>query len=48
MSTESGNIVIVDSESRQVIANYQSHAMAVRTLSWSADSQVSISALGYP
>lgn len=41
MSTESGNIVVVDTESREVVANYQSHAMAVRTISWSSDSQVS-------
>jgi hypothetical protein len=41
LSTESGQIMILDSESRQVVAAHTSHAMCVRTLSWSGDSQVS-------
>jgi len=31
---------VVDTETQEVIATYASHAMAVRTISWSPDSQV--------
>ena len=41
LSTESGQIMILDTETRQVVATHTSHAMSVRTLSWSGDSQVS-------
>ena len=43
MSTEAGQIIVVDTETQEVIATYASHAMAVRTISWSPDSQVSSS-----
>ena len=41
VSTEAGQIIVVDTETQEVIATYASHAMAVRTISWSPDSQVS-------
>jgi WD repeat-containing protein 61 len=47
MSTESGQILILDSETRNVVATHTSHAMCVRTLSWSGDSQVSAPASLY-
>lgn len=31
---------MVDTETQSVVASYQSHAMAVRTVAWSPDSQV--------
>lgn len=43
LSTENGHITILDAESQSVVATYQSHAMAVRTISWSHDSQVRFS-----
>jgi WD repeat-containing protein 61 len=45
MSTEAGQIVVVDTESQAVVATYASHAMAVRTISWSPDSQVCLSSV---
>ncbi|GFZ44693.1 hypothetical protein JCM24511_02417, partial [Saitozyma sp. JCM 24511] len=39
LSTEIGHIVVVDTETQNVVASYQSHAMAVRTVAWSPDSQ---------
>ncbi|RXK36685.1 hypothetical protein M231_06072 [Tremella mesenterica] len=39
LATESGQIMIVDVETGEVLATYTSHAMAVRTISWSEDSQ---------
>lgn len=40
MSSETGQIYIFDVESGNLSATYTSHAMAVRTLSWSPDSNV--------
>jgi hypothetical protein len=37
---------VVDTETQEVIATYASHAMAVRTISWSPDSQVRPSSYG--
>lgn len=39
-STENGYVTIIDVETQTVVASYQSHALAVRALSWSHDSQV--------
>ncbi|WVO13505.1 hypothetical protein L204_101126 [Cryptococcus depauperatus] len=39
LSTEQGQVVIVDVESQAVVATYSSHNKAVRTISWSPDSQ---------
>ena len=40
LATETGHIIVLDTETQAVVATYTSHAMAVRTLSWSPDSQV--------
>lgn len=39
-SSETGQIYIFDTTSNVLTSTYTSHAMTVRTLSWSADSQV--------
>ena len=44
-SSESGQIYIFDLSSNSLTATYTSHAMTVRTLAWSADSQVSMKKL---
>jgi WD repeat-containing protein 61 len=41
MSTETGHVVIIDTESQAVVADYSSHAMPARTIAWSEDSHVS-------
>ena len=40
MSSEAGQIYIFDLASEKLLATYVSHAMAVRSLAWSLDSQV--------
>lgn len=40
MSSEAGQIYIFDLESERLLSTYTSHAMAVRSLAWSLDSQV--------
>lgn len=40
MSSEAGQIYIFDLASEKLLATYVSHAMAVRSLAWSSDSQV--------
>lgn len=40
MSSETGQIYIFDLASEKLLATYGSHAMAVRSLAWSSDSQV--------
>lgn len=37
---ETGHVVIVDAETATVLTTYSAHAMGVRTVSWSPDSQV--------
>ncbi|KZT06556.1 WD repeat-containing protein 61 [Laetiporus sulphureus 93-53] len=44
MSSETGQIYIFDLASSSLVSTYTSHAMAVRSLAWSADSQLLISA----
>lgn len=44
MSSETGQIYIFDIASASLSSTYTSHAMAVRSLAWSADSQLLISA----
>ncbi|KZT29573.1 WD40 repeat-like protein [Neolentinus lepideus HHB14362 ss-1] len=44
LSSETGQIYIFDLASTQLSATYTSHAMAVRSLSWSPDSQLLLSA----
>ncbi|KAI0306990.1 WD repeat-containing protein 61 [Multifurca ochricompacta] len=44
LSAESGQIVIFDLASSTLTSTYTSHAMAVRSLSWSPDSQLLLSA----
>ncbi|ORX34965.1 WD40-repeat-containing domain protein [Kockovaella imperatae] len=39
LATESGHVIVLDTETQAIIATYQSHAMATRTISWSPDSQ---------
>nr|XP_031859914.1 uncharacterized protein CI109_004763 [Kwoniella shandongensis]KAA5526986.1 hypothetical protein CI109_004763 [Kwoniella shandongensis] len=39
LATEQGHVVVVDTETQSVIATYTSHNKAVRTISWSPDSQ---------
>ncbi|KAK4683813.1 WD repeat-containing protein 61, partial [Tremellales sp. Uapishka_1] len=39
VATEAGHVFIVDVETSAVVATYSSHAMAIRTISWSPDSQ---------
>ncbi|ORY22977.1 WD40-repeat-containing domain protein [Naematelia encephala] len=39
LASESGQIIVVDTTTQSIISTYTSHAMAVRTLSWSPDSQ---------
>lgn len=43
-SSESGQIYIFDLESNSLSTTYTSHAMTVRSLAWSADSQLLLSA----
>lgn len=40
MSTETGHVVIIDTETQAVVADYSSHAMPARSIAWSEDSQV--------
>lgn len=40
LSTETGQIYIFDTQSNSLVSTYTSHAMTVRSLAWSADSQV--------
>lgn len=44
MSSEAGQIYIFDLEAEKLLATYTSHAMAVRSLAWSLDSQLLLSA----
>ncbi|EIN11018.1 WD repeat-containing protein 61 [Punctularia strigosozonata HHB-11173 SS5] len=44
LSTETGQIYVFDIESQTLKATYTSHAMAVRVLAWSHDSQLLLSA----
>ncbi|EPQ58826.1 WD40 repeat-like protein [Gloeophyllum trabeum ATCC 11539] len=44
LSSETGQIYIFDLASSQLTATYTSHAMAVRSLAWSPDSQLLLSA----
>ncbi|KAL4243292.1 WD40/YVTN repeat-like-containing domain superfamily protein [Abortiporus biennis] len=44
MSSESGQIYIFDIASEKLLSTYTSHAMAVRSLAWSPDSQLLLSA----
>jgi len=43
MGSETGHICIFDSQAHQLTQTYTSHAMAVRTLSWSPDSSLLMS-----
>ncbi|KZP09957.1 WD repeat-containing protein 61 [Athelia psychrophila] len=43
LSTETGQIYIFDAQSSALLSTYNSHAMSVRTLSWSPDSQLLLS-----
>jgi WD40 repeat protein len=40
VGTEVGHVVVIDVETRAIVATYPSHAMPVRSVSWSPDSQV--------
>lgn len=42
LSSESGHVFIFDIESGSLVTTYTSHAMAVRSLAWSYDGQVSL------
>jgi len=44
LSTETGQIYIFDLESNALMSTYSSHAMAVRSFTWSPDSQLLLSA----
>ncbi|EKM60117.1 uncharacterized protein PHACADRAFT_251012 [Phanerochaete carnosa HHB-10118-sp] len=44
MSSEAGQIYVFDLASERLLATYVSHAMAVRSLAWSSDSQLLVSA----
>jgi len=44
LSTETGQMYIFDVESNALMSTYSSHAMAVRSLAWSRDSQLLLSA----
>jgi len=44
LSTEYGNIYVFDVEKKTVIHSFSSHATSVRSLAWSADSQLLMSA----
>ncbi|ETW84199.1 hypothetical protein HETIRDRAFT_155391 [Heterobasidion irregulare TC 32-1] len=44
LATESGQMYVYDIQSSALIATYTSHAMAVRSLAWSPDSQFLLSA----
>jgi len=44
MSSETGQIYIFDVAASSLLSTYTSHAMAVRSLAWSADSQLLMSA----
>ncbi|KAK7054143.1 WD40-repeat-containing domain protein [Favolaschia claudopus] len=44
LSTETGQIYVFDIESQALAATYTSHALSVRSLSWSADSSLLLSA----
>ncbi|WVR03408.1 hypothetical protein IAU60_000399 [Kwoniella sp. DSM 27419] len=39
LATEQGQVMVVDTESQTVVATYTSHNKAVRTVTWSPDSQ---------
>lgn len=41
IGTETGHVTVIDVASQSVVATHNSHAMCVRALSWSPDSQVS-------
>jgi len=43
-STESGHIYVFDTEQGNLVATYSSHAMCVRSLAWSQDSNLLLSA----
>jgi WD40 repeat protein len=44
LSSETGQVYVFDLASNTLISTYTSHAMAVRKLSWSPDSQVRVAA----
>lgn len=44
VSSESGQIYVYDGEAGQLVKTISSHAMAVRNVSWSADSSLLVSA----
>ncbi|WWC85657.1 uncharacterized protein L201_000523 [Kwoniella dendrophila CBS 6074] len=39
LSTEQGQVIVLDVETQNIVATYTSHNKAVRTISWSPDSQ---------
>ncbi|ODN80498.1 hypothetical protein L202_02729 [Cryptococcus amylolentus CBS 6039] len=39
VSTEQGQVIVLDTESQSIVASYNSHNKAVRTITWSPDSQ---------
>lgn len=41
LAAETGHVTIIDVETQSVVTTHASHAMCVRALSWSPDSQVS-------
>ncbi|KAK8844633.1 hypothetical protein IAR55_006480 [Kwoniella newhampshirensis] len=43
LASEQGHVVVIDTETQAVVATYTSHNKAVRTISWSPDSQVAAS-----
>ncbi|KAF8607791.1 WD repeat-containing protein 61 [Ceratobasidium sp. AG-I] len=44
LSSDSGQIFVFDMETQQLVVTYASHAMCVRSLAWSSDSQLLLSA----
>jgi WD repeat-containing protein 61 len=40
MSTENGTVYVFDTQKQALVSTFASHAMCVRTLSWSADGKV--------
>jgi len=44
LSTEQGQIYVFDIEKKELVNSFTSHAMCVRSLAWSADSQLLLSA----
>jgi len=44
LSTEQGQIYVFDIEKKEIVNSFASHAMCVRSLAWSADSQLLLSA----